>query len=77
MKLEFNLNLDDVLNAIGGQAVTIGQHLVFNEVFIDSRQSFSENSIFFALKGKKFTGKILLKKYFKTVAHAQLFHGIF
>ncbi len=50
MKLEFNLNLDDVLNSIVGQAVIIGEHLVFNEVFIDSRQSFSENSIFFCFK---------------------------
>ncbi|MHB1646297.1 MAG: UDP-N-acetylmuramoyl-tripeptide--D-alanyl-D-alanine ligase [bacterium] len=65
MKLEFNLNLDDVLNAIGGQAVTIGQHLVFNEVFIDSRQSFSENSIFFALKGKKFNGEDFIGKIFQ------------
>ncbi len=65
MKLEFNLNLDDVLNSIVGQAVIIGEHLVFNEVFIDSRQSFSENSIFFALKGKKFNGEDFVRKIFQ------------
>ncbi len=66
MKLEFNLNLDDILHATGGKAVKLGAHLVFNEVFIDSRTFFSENSIFFALKGKNFNGEDFVDKIFKT-----------
>ncbi len=66
MKLEFNLNLDDILNATGGKAIKLGTHLVFNEVFIDSRNEFSENSIFFALKGKNFNGEDFVDKIFKT-----------
>ncbi len=65
MKLEFNLNLDDILNSTGGKAVKIGKYLVFNEVFIDSRQLFSENSIFFAIKGKKFNGEDFVGEIFQ------------
>jgi UDP-N-acetylmuramoyl-tripeptide--D-alanyl-D-alanine ligase len=57
MKLEFNLTFDDLLNATGGQPVIVGERLVFDEIFTDSRENYCSNSVFFALKGERFNAE--------------------
>ncbi len=68
MKIEYNLTLDEILNCTGGKAVISGNGtgpLVFNEIFTDSREDFSRNSIFIALKGENFNGEDFVDTVFK------------
>ena len=68
MKIEYNLTLDEILNASGGQAVVSGNGagpLVFNEIFTDSRENFSKNAVFIALKGKNFNGEDFVSSVFE------------
>jgi UDP-N-acetylmuramoyl-tripeptide--D-alanyl-D-alanine ligase len=68
MKIEYNLTLDEILNATGGQTIIAGDGtgpLVFNEFFTDSRESFSRNAIFVALKGNNFNGEDFVDTVFE------------
>lgn len=71
MKIAYNLTLDDILNSSGGQLVIAGNGtgpLVFNEIFTDSREEFSKNSIFIAFKGNTFNGERFVNTVFKNGA---------
>jgi len=68
MKIEYNLTLDEILNCTGGKAVIAGNGtgpFVFNEIFTDSREEFSKNALFVALKGEKFNGEDFVDGVFK------------
>jgi len=68
MKIEYNLTLDEILNCTGGKAVIAGNGtgpFVFNEIFTDSREEFSKNALFIALKGEKFNGEDFVDGVFK------------
>lgn len=68
MKIEYNLTLDEILDCTGGKAVIAGDGtgpLVFNEIFTDSREDFSRNSVFVALKGENFNGENFVETVFK------------
>ncbi len=68
MKIAYNLLLDDILNSTGGKLVIAGDGtgpFVFNEIFTDSREEFSKNSIFVALKGNIFNGESFVGAVFK------------
>jgi UDP-N-acetylmuramoyl-tripeptide--D-alanyl-D-alanine ligase len=68
MKIEYNLTLDEILNCTDGKTVISGNGtgpLVFNEIFTDSREDFSRNAVFIALKGKNFNGEDFVDAVFK------------
>lgn len=68
MKIEYNLTIDEILSSTGGRTVITGDGtnpLVFNEIITDSREDFSSNSIFIALKGKNFNGEDFVDAAFK------------
>ncbi len=71
MKIAYNLTLDNIIDACGGRLVTSGDGtnpLVFNEIFTDSREKFSKNSVFIALKGRNFNGEEFVGKAFENGA---------
>ncbi|MHB1697403.1 MAG: UDP-N-acetylmuramoyl-tripeptide--D-alanyl-D-alanine ligase [bacterium] len=75
MRIEYNLTLDEVLNCTGGKAVISGNGtgpFVFNEISTDSREDFSRNSIFIALKGKNFNGEDFVDAVFKKGGYCAL-----
>ncbi|MCL6120467.1 MAG: UDP-N-acetylmuramoyl-tripeptide--D-alanyl-D-alanine ligase, partial [Deltaproteobacteria bacterium] len=68
MKINYNLTLDEILNATGGKLIIAGDGtgpLVFNEIFTDSREDFGRNAVFIALKGKNFNGEDFIEAVFK------------
>ncbi len=68
MKIEYNLTLDEILSCTDGKTVILGDGtgpLVFNEIFTDSREDFSRNAVFIALKGKNFNGEDFVGAIFK------------
>ncbi|MCL4427958.1 MAG: UDP-N-acetylmuramoyl-tripeptide--D-alanyl-D-alanine ligase [Deltaproteobacteria bacterium] len=68
MKIEYNLTLDEILNCTNGKVVLSGNGtgpLVFNEIFTDSREDFSRNAVFIALKGENFNGEDFVDSVFK------------
>ncbi len=75
MKIEYNLTLDEILNCTNGKAVISGNGtgpLVFNEIFTDSREEFSKNAVFIALKGEKFNGEDFVDNVFKKGGYCAL-----
>ncbi|MHB8232739.1 MAG: UDP-N-acetylmuramoyl-tripeptide--D-alanyl-D-alanine ligase [bacterium] len=68
MKIEYNLTLDEILNCTGGKVVIAGDGtgpFVFNGISTDSREDFSRNTLFIALKGKNFNGEDFAFAVFK------------
>ena len=75
MKIEYNLTLDEILNCTDGKAVISGNGtgpFVFNEIFTDSRENFSRNAVFIALKGKNFNGEDFVDAVFKKGGYCAL-----
>ncbi len=68
MKINYNLTLDEILNCTGGKTVIAGDGtgpFVFNEIFTDSREDFSRNALFIAIKGKNFNGEDFVDSAFQ------------
>ncbi len=75
MKINYNLTLDEILNATGGKLIIAGDGtgpLVFNEIFTDSREDFGRNSVFIALKGKNFNGEDFVEAVFNKGGYCAL-----
>ena len=75
MRINYNLTLDEILNATGGKLIIAGDGtgpLVFNEIFTDSREDFGRNSVFIALKGKNFNGEDFVKAVFNKGGYCAL-----
>ena len=75
MKINYNLTLDEILNATDGRLIIAGDGtgpLVFNEIFTDSREDFGRNAIFIALKGKNFNGEDFVEAVFKKGGYCAL-----
>lgn len=68
MKIGYNFTLDEILDCTGGQLIIAGDGtcpFVFNEIFTDSREEFSKNSVFVAFSGKIFNGERFIDAAFK------------
>ncbi|MGC8554014.1 MAG: UDP-N-acetylmuramoyl-tripeptide--D-alanyl-D-alanine ligase [Candidatus Acidulodesulfobacterium sp.] len=75
MKINYNLTLDEILNATDGKLIIAGNGtgpLVFNEIFTDSREDFGRNAMFIALKGKNFNGEDFVEAVFKKGGYCAL-----
>jgi len=68
MKIGYNFTLDEIVDCVSGQLIIAGDGtcpFVFNEIFTDSREEFSKNSIFVAFTGKIFNGEHFIGGVFK------------
>lgn len=68
MKIAYKLTFDEILDSTGGKAVAAGNGLsplAFDEIFTDSREDFSGNAVFIAIKGKNFNGEDYVPQVFK------------